>query len=317
MMIGGADNIRNLLIILLGVWVGVSACETKKADRSKESKVEQKLASSSPEIVAETHNLPSEAPQRIISLAPNITEILYALDLGDSVVAVTKHSDFPAAANQQPSIGSGLNPNLEAIVSHTPDLIVGVETASNDEVIKAFKDAGLGFVFLELDTIEQVVDGMEVVGRLTGKPEKGDRASRHLGMQLERLRHRYGSKSSPEVLMVHGHSPLIAAGPGTFGHQLIEYAGAENALAGSSSQLPKLDVEKVLSIDPDVIIDTSTRQLNRDIKTFWNQYSGLTAVDENRVRIIRDQSLLRAGPRLPRALEKVHRAIFEVDDEEP
>jgi iron complex transport system substrate-binding protein len=116
---------------------------------------------------------------------------------------------------------------------------------------------------------------------------------------------------SPRVLMVYGREPVVAAGPGTFGHQLIERAGGTNVLADAGSNYPRIDIEKILELDPEVLLDASGMGRDAGTADFWSQFSTIRAVKQDRVFYLTETAVMRPGPRLPRGLEYIADAIYE------
>lgn len=258
-------------------------------------------------LVAKSDDL-SDDPRRIVSLAPNITEILFELGVGDRVVAVTSHCDYPEAATEKPSVGTFANPDFETIVAKKPDLVVGVVSGGDRGVFERLKSVDLPHAFVRMETVEETVRGIETVGELVGRHGEAASLAASLERRLDRLRSRWAGEPARRVLLVYGHEPLVAAGPGTFGHQLLEAAGADNVLADAGTQYPRLDIEKVVESSPEVIVDTATIA-NPDDGDFWASHTSIEAVRQDRVRYLTDPVVLRPGPRLPEALRRIGGAI--------
>lgn len=262
-------------------------------------------------LVAKSDELPDE-PERLVSLAPNVTEMLFALGIGDRVVAVTSHCDYPETVTALPSVGSFANPDFETIVAKQPDLVVGVVSGGDRGVFERLKSVDIPYAFVRTDTIGETMRGLETIGRLVGRADKASSLAERIRTQLDDLRARWNDEARPQVLLVYGHEPLVAAGPGTFGHQLLEAAGAENVLADADTQYPRLDIEKVVELRPEIIVDTARVESPGDDE-FWASHTAIEAVRRDRVRYLTDPVVLRPGPRLPEALRKLGRAIHGAD----
>lgn len=247
-----------------------------------------------------------EAPKRIVSLAPNVTETLFALGVGERVVAVTNFCDYPEAVEELPSVGTFSNPDFETILARRPDLVVGVISGGDKAVADKLEQAGVPYAFLRMYSVEDTLRGLETIGELVGLPEKGDALVAEVRREMEGVGRPEGS--SPDVLLVYGHEPLVAAGPGTFGHQLVERAGGHNVLAGSDNKFPRLDMEKILELQPDRILDTSMVS-DEEARAFWERQADLKAVQDDAVVHLNDPVVMRPGPRLGEALSRVSRAI--------
>ncbi len=318
--------------VLLAVMIGISGCERSSTDAAsasnEESRAEASTGSaaktdadglsgetgsdseSTPKVVR-SDDLPDD-PERIVSLAPNITEVLFALGAGDRVVARTKYCDYPDEVSELPSIGSFANPDFESILSKEPDLVVGVVSGGSKQVFERLDKVGVPHVFVRTDTIEETFFAIEVVGEAIGeKNAAGELISDKHGKFYE-LRDRWRPETPPEVLLVYGHEPLVAAGPGTFGHQLLKAAGAENVLADADTSYPRLDIEKVVELNPDRILDTAMINREND-DDFWAPHKSIEAVEQGRVSYLTDPVVLRPGPRLPEALERFGEALYGGD----
>lgn len=249
-----------------------------------------------------------DRPDRIVSLAPNITEILFALGVGDRVVGVTKFCDYPEEATQRPSIGTFTNPDFEAILARRPDLVIGPISGGDQSTVRRLEKAGVAHAFLRIDTIEDVTWGVEQIGDWIGRPSRAEQHVATLESRMREVARRYRFDASPRVLMIYGHDPLVGAGPGTFGHQLLARLGATNVLSNLDTRYPRLDLEKVLELNPTYIVDTAMTPSSSS-SDFWASHSSLAAVEQNHVAYITDPVVLRPGPRLPRALEVLGHAL--------
>ncbi len=276
-----------------------------------ETEVIEKPGQGSAQIVA-SQMLP-EDPKRIVSMAPNVTEMLFALGLGEKLVGVTRYCDYPAEALALPKIGGMLDPDFEAIVAARPDLVVGVLGGADSRIGKQLDVAKIPYFFVQMDTIEQTFAGLVHIGRVAGDAGAGQQAADTLRQKLAEISGKVAgvgaSGEAPKtVLMVYDHEPVVAAGPGTFSHELIEMAGFQNATAGIENPYPVLDIEKVLALNPDILIDATISEGGARAVDFWKQYPALKAVQQGAVRPFADPVLLRPGPRLWQGLERIVQA---------
>jgi iron complex transport system substrate-binding protein len=259
-----------------------------------------------------------ESPERIVSLAPNVTETLFALGLGDRVVGVTKFCDYPKEAGERPSVGSFANPDLESILARKPDLVIGVISGGKKEVADRLGGIDVPYGFVRMYSVEDTFRGIGQIGRWAGAEAKADSLVEAMKSRMTEVTERWSQSSSPEVLLVYGRKPLVAAGPGTFGHQLLERAGGRNALAEAETRFPRLDIEKVVELDPDLIVDMSmgpgsdnAMGPGSEVQTYWDEQTAIPAVKRNDVVLVADPAVLRPGPRLPEALSIIARSIYE------
>ncbi|MEC9399217.1 MAG: helical backbone metal receptor [Myxococcota bacterium] len=287
-----------------------------------DSSAKQNARESSPAkdaiLVARSKSLP-ENPRRIVSMAPNITEILYALDYGDQVVGVTRFCDWPEQVKQKTRIGGFIDPDMEVILSLEPDLVIGM-VAGDAKIVDKLEKANIPYAFLKMDHFDATYGGIAHVGALLGADGEGKKKADALVAKMRQDVHKSATasqarlteqkKSAPSALFVLGHKPLIVAGKRTFGDELITLSGAKNAAANLDGSYPQVDLEKLLQINPDVIIDaTMTPSSANTNDDFWKSFGSLEAVKNKRVATFEDPSLLRPGPRLPEALERFSRSI--------
>lgn len=305
------------LCLLLALAMG---CEAKKstasdadagsgaasAEQESEARVPD-LAPYEAVVTAHSAKLPAH-PERIVSLAPNVTELLFAMDAGDRVVAVTRFCDHPPEVTKLPKVGGFIDPDMEAILAQRPDLVVGMK-AGDASLTEKLQRAQIPYVFLEMDDIAQTLKGTLAIGEAVDASARASKVYQEIkhGMELTR---QPGEK--PTVLFVIGHDPLVAAGRGTFGNELVELAGGKNVLDEERGAYPQLDMEAVLALDPQVILDAtmvSGAESEEESLAMWQPYEALSAKKTGRIHHFGDPSLLRPGPRLGEALNQIKAAL--------
>ncbi len=251
-----------------------------------------------------------DRPKRIVSLAPNITETLFALGLGDRAVGVTKFCNYPEEVDSIPSVGSFTNPDFEAILAREPDLVIGPIAGGDPSTVEKLEKAGVAHAFLRIETIDDVLWGIDKIGAWTGATERADKLTGSIENEMQSVAEQYEGQQAERVLMIYGHDPLVGAGSGTFGHQLLDRLGATNVLADLDSQHPRLDLEKVLELDPTHILDTTMSPNAPSPTDFWSQHDTITAVERDRVAHVTNDAVLRPGPRLPEAMRVLGEALY-------
>ena len=303
-----------LFLSILLVLAGVSGCERpgeSTGDNPDETASETADDKKAPRVLeAASDELPDE-PKRIVSLAPNITETLFALGVGDRVVAVTNFCDYPPEVESLPSIGSFSNPDFETILAKKPDLVLGITSGGDESVADKLEGAGVPYAFLRTYTVQDTLEMFEAVGDLVGRPDAGRQLAARIEQNFEDIRREYSDAAVP-TLLVYGHDPLVAAGPGTFGHQLLEMAGGKNVVGDSDKKFPRLDLEKVLALQPERIIDTSMRPEQAE-GSYWDQHTSLQAVQSGGVVHLTDPVVLRPGPRIDEGLRRIVDAIHDAE----
>lgn len=267
---------------------------------------ERKAAQPQTSVNTQSLSVPAE-PQRIVSLAPNLTEIVFALGAGNRLVGVTRYCDYPKEALKITKVGGLIDPDTEAILTLKPDLVIGVTSSGDPAITRVLDQAKISYVFLRMESLEETFDGIRHIGKILGGKSKAQGEALAADMR-EALKGLDGLalKDRPSVLMVYGRKPIIAAGPGTFSHDLLIRAGGRNVLE-SDQNWPTLDLEKVIALNPDRILDFSMSQEAQS--TFWDEIPGLSAVESHNVYHFDDPSMMRPGPRIVDAYRRIALAI--------
>lgn len=254
----------------------------------------------------------SAQPQRIVSLAPSVTEVLFAVGLGPRVVAVTSYCRYPPAALRLPKIGGYLTPSYEALVSAAPDLAVVLPEHADIEP----KLAMLRVPVLRLDhrSIEGVLAGIDAVGRRCGVEAGAEALARGLRDRLARLTAATARLVRPRVLLCFGRTDdlrrVYASAPGTVHDDLLTYAGGINAVPPGPVSYPTLSLEGVLRLDPDVIVELAPgRGDAAALMRQWQAAGALRAVKTGRIHVFTDDFLSVPGPRFVRFTETLARAL--------
>jgi iron complex transport system substrate-binding protein len=255
-------------------------------------------------------------PRRIVSTAPSITEMLYALGLGDSVAGVTTFCHHPPEAARKPKIGNYLRPNVEVIVALRPDLVV-VEKSMTQQTLWLPR---LKLNVLEVDdaTVEGIYGSIRAIGRATGAAPKAEVICRSMRSELEGIRRRTSGQPRTTVLFVVGRTPgriedLIAAGGSSYLNEVLTIAGGRNVLGDAAIAYAKVSLEEVLARDPDVIIDMGemaqtvgvTEEQKRAVVRLWGRYPNLKAVRTKRVFAVASDVFVVPGPRVTDAARQL------------
>jgi iron complex transport system substrate-binding protein len=181
-----------------------------------------------------------KTPERIVSLSPNLTEIVFAIGLGDKVVGVSSDSDWPAEANSKPKVGTFWQPNIEAIIAAKPDLVVCETFLQQNEAAQALKRAGLNVLQLQDESIDELFAAIRSIGQVAGCSEKAEQLAETIKGQLDQIRKESSSLKKVSVLWVIQTEPVRVAGVNTFVNEIIELAGGQNAIAPTGDQYPSI-----------------------------------------------------------------------------
>lgn len=242
---------------------------------------------------------PKKSPQRIVSVSPNVTEIIYALGAGDRLVGVTRFCDYPAPAKALPKIGGFWDLSLEAVVGLHPDLVICVPNAQNQTVTSRLSDMGLSIYMTYGYDLQDVKTSISAIGDVLEVPQRARELNAQLTAELDLVRQQVRGLAKPKVLFLYGRRPLVAAGPGSYANALIEIAGGVNVAAVGNIRYPTLSVETVIGYAPDVIIDAYQAGHGAAEELDLKRIQVIPAVKNNRVYPLSHNAALRPGPRAP------------------
>jgi len=249
-------------------------------------------------------------PQRIISAMPSLTEMLFALDLGNRVVGVTNNCNYPPEAKKKEKIG-GFFLNLEKVVSLKPDLIIMLEDAQKRDIEK-FKNYGLPVYTINPRKVDEVMDSLIKLGEVTGKKRKAKILVADMKRRIAAIKQKDIEMMTvlrrPRVLVVVGSNPLIVVGGGTFIDDIIKYAGGLNIAREAKAAYPQFSFEKLMQENPDYIIVPEGVIKSAEIQED-SRWQRLAAVKNNRILFIDADILSRPGPRVVEAIEEIAKFI--------
>ncbi len=258
-------------------------------------------------------------PQRIVSTAPSITEMLYALGLGDRVAGVTRYCRFPPEARLKPKIGDYINPNLEAIAALKPDLVI-IQT---NPVRLAQRLEALHLRVLEItqDSLAALYNSIRVVGDATGTQVRAAELIGTIRNGLDQIHERVAHLPPTRMMFVIGRSPsrldgLVVVGKASYLNDVIRIAGGENVFRDALAAYPEVSLEEVIARNPDVILDMGdmsntggvSEEYKRSVISLWQRERVIAAVRNNRVFPIAADFYTIPGPRVVNAA----RAISEM-----
>lgn len=258
----------------------------------------------------------SGLPQRIVSLAPSNTEVLFAVGAGDQVVGVTQYCNFPPEAQGREQIGgfSAKTISIEKIVDLEPDLVLAAGEI-HQPVIEALDQLNILVFSIDPNTLDEVYSDIELVGRLTGHEEEAAQVVAEMEDRVAAVTERVNTIPQEERLTVYWEvfdEPRMTAGPSTFTGQLIELAGGVNIFADVSEDYPQISDEEVIGRDPAVIMgaDTMGDKLTTELVAQRPGWDQIEAVQKARIYLFDGDMVARAGPRLAQVLEVMAEALY-------
>jgi len=250
-------------------------------------------------------------PERIVTLAPSLTEIVYFLGLGDRVVGVTEFSSFPPDADRKPKVGSYVNLNAEKIISLAPDLVVGTADGNQPRVVELLEKAGIPVFIVNPRDLRQVIETVVDIGRVCGVLDKAAALAGDLSARVDRIVSRTADQERPVVFLQVNPKPIMTVNGNTFSSDLIRLAGGLNMARDEPITYPRISLEAVIQRRPDVIIVSSMDRGGafEQVKGQWLKLPIIPAAQNGRVHLVDSDLIDRPSPRVVDGLEIVARLI--------
>lgn len=248
--------------------------------------------------------------RRIVSLAPNLTEIVYALGAGDRLVGDTNASDTPPEAKSKPQVGSPQDPSLEAIVALRPDLVLATGSINTPQTADTLLKLGVPVYTTYPHTVRQMLDSITEIGALIGVGARGEALKASLRERLDALQAKLADRPLAHVLYLVWDSPPMSIGTNTFIGDALRWAGAESILV-TDQNWPQPSFEEILRIQPDYIVVTADHEGDTSQATDLRtnpQWKNLMAVKLDRIVTVSDE-FDRPSPGLVGAIEQLAHAL--------
>lgn len=280
------------------------------------SKAAQSAAGTVTDQLGRQVNVPDN-PQRIVALAPNITEIIFALGQEHRLKGVTRYSDFPSEAAKLFKVGSYVHLDLERIVALKPDLCVAIKDGNPRLVAQRLESLKIPVYAVDPKNLDTIMNTIIEIGKLLDADEKAKMLVQDMHSRIQRVKSLVEKAAHrPGVFFQIGISPIVSVGTPTFIHELIVLAGGTN-LASGPIPYPRFSREQVLSLSPEVFIITSMARaaVFEKVKAEWSQWPNLPAVRNKRIYLEDSNLFDRPTPRLVEGLELlvrlIHPELFE------
>ncbi|WP_349814212.1 cobalamin-binding protein [Rheinheimera oceanensis] len=241
--------------------------------------------------------VPAQAkPQRIIALAPHITELLFAVGAGEQVVAVSDYSDYPLAAQALPRISSYASINFEAVLALQPDLVIAWRSGNPAADITRLQQLGVTVAFSDPLTLDDIGAELRLIGQLSGYPQQGEQQALQFEQQLEQLRRQYQHKKPVTAFFAMGTAPLSTIANRAWPQQILQLCAVHNPFANSKGDYPQVGIEQVIQAQPEVIIQPVAEKVLADF-SYWRPFSALPAVKKNQYLSVNADYIYRTTPR--------------------
>jgi iron complex transport system substrate-binding protein len=252
-----------------------------------------------------------DKPHRLVSLAPSITEIVFALDQGYRLQGVTTYSDFPPEAVKLPKIGSYVHLDLEKIVALKPDLCIAIKDGNPRVIAQRLESLKIPVYAVDPNNLETIMKTVLEIGTLLNAEDRANQLVQNMDLRIQKVKSLVERATHrPRVFLQIGVSPIVSAGTHTFIHELIVIAGGTNLAAGPIPY-PRFSREKVLALSPEIIIITSMARsaVFEKVKAEWEKWPNMPAIRNQRIYVEDSNFFDRPTPRLVDGLELLIRLI--------
>ncbi|WP_018719077.1 cobalamin-binding protein [Arhodomonas aquaeolei] len=250
-----------------------------------------------------------EPADRIVSLAPHATEILYAAGAGDHVVGAVSYSDWPPAARDLPRVGSYDAVDYERILGLDPDLVVAWRSGNGEETVERLRKLGLTVFVSEPRSLEAIPETVERLGRLAGTPEPARTTAARFRSERDHLAERYSGQPSVSVFFQIWNHPMITVNGEHLISRVIDLCGGRNVFAGLDPLVPRVGTEAVIAADPEVIIAAGRGRERPQWLDDWQQWPSITAVARDNLFNVDPDVIHRASPRILTGAARVCQAL--------
>jgi iron complex transport system substrate-binding protein len=259
-----------------------------------------------------------EAPQRVVTMAPSITDLVFAMGCGERVVGVTDFCDYPSAVETLPRLG-GIQPNVEALLALRPDLVLTLGEA--DTLRRLCKSRGIELVRLRIEDLKTLFASIHAIGDRLGASQAAAKLVGDLHAELDQLQQTAAQRPPQKVFLCIGRASgdvrrLTTVGAGTFLDDVLQLLGAQNAFGDLGQRYGQVSLEALVARAPDVIIelrpdDPDDPDHRRRLRQEWNVLSTVPAVQNGRVCVLTEDYLLKSGSRIVATAKRLNRCLDE------
>jgi iron complex transport system substrate-binding protein len=246
-------------------------------------------------------------PQRIVSLAPHLTELAFTAGAGERIVATVEYSDHPAAARRIPRLGDAFRVDLERLVALRPDAVLVWESGNPATTIERIRELHLPVVAFQTQRLQDVANALREIGRLAGTSEIAERAASGYERRIQQLRDEYRDRTPVRVFIEVDDQPLYTVNGKQIISEIVELCGGRNVFADLNEFAPAIGIEAVIAANPQAII--STDDTVADAAAEWQRWRHIEAVRIGNVYTLRSDDIARATTRLTVAAESVCRTL--------
>ena len=250
-------------------------------------------------------------PERILSLAPNITEILFSLGLDEEIVGVSIHCNFPEKAKSKPRVGSYIGLDFEKITSLKPDLIIATGAGNTRDMVDRLGKLGFPSYVIYPKNFDDILRSILHIGEVVNREKEAREINEEMRKRSQWVVELTKGLPRPKVFIQIGDTPIVTVGRGSFADDLIRLAGGENIAGKEKEVYPRFGMEEILKRSPEVIVISSMNPKGdyQKILREWNRWKTIPAVKNGRIHLIDSDLLDRPSPRIINGLEEFARVL--------
>lgn len=254
--------------------------------------------------------LPSP-PKKIVSLAPNVTEILFGLGLDQEIVGVSIHCNFPERAKSKVRVGSYITLDFEKIVSLKPDLIIATGAGNTRDMVERLERLGFPIYVIFPKNFEEVLQSIGHVGQVVDRKKEAAEIIQEMKRRRQKVTELTRGLPRPRVFLQIGEAPIVTVGKDSFADDLIRLAGGDNVAGNEKTMYPRFGMEEILKLSPEVILVSSMNPRGNYQKVLqeWSRWKTIPAVRNGRIHLIDSDLIDRPSPRIIEGLEEMARIL--------
>jgi iron complex transport system substrate-binding protein len=250
-------------------------------------------------------------PRRIVSLAPNITEILFSLGLDEEIVGVSIHCNFPEKAKNKVPVGSYISLDFEKITFLKPDLVIATGAGNTRDMVGRLEQLGFPTYVIFPKNLNDVLKSIDHLGQVVDREKEAMGIIQGIERKRQRVIELTKGLSRPRVFLQIGEAPIVTVGKGSFADDLIRQAGGENIAGKEKEMYPRLGMEEILNRSPEVILISSMDPKGdyQRVLHEWSRWKMIPAVKNGRIHVINSDLIDRPSPRIIDGLEEIARIL--------
>ena len=250
-------------------------------------------------------------PKKIISLAPNITEVLFKIGLDREIVGVSIHCNFPEKARRRIQVGSYINLDFEKIIFLKPDLVIATGTGNTRGMVERLEKLGFPTYVIFPKNFDGILQSIDHLGRVVNREKEAEAITQEMKRRRQRVIERTQGLPRPKVFLQIGEVPIVTVGKGSFGDNLIDLAGGENIARNEKKMYPRLGKEEILKRSPEVILISSMNPKGdyQRLLQEWSRWKMIPAVRNGRIHLIDSDLIDRPSPRIIDGLEEMAKVL--------